>query len=491
MTTDNLNNKIIQATKWSGVSELVARLITPISTLFLVRILSPEAFGVVATVVMITSLAEIFADAGFHKYLIQHNFIDDEDKSLCISISFICNIVLSIIIWLVICLYSDLISNLVGCPGYGLVISIACLSIPIKAFSSIQSALFKRDFNFRLLFYVNLVVICVPLFVTIPCALLLRNYWALIIGTLVKDIIFSFLLTYFSKWKPQMYFSYNRLKEMLPFTIWSLIEAVVIWLTGYVDIFIVGSVLNQYYLGLYRTSSVLVSQILGLITASTTPILYAALSRLQNNDDDFLVVFLKFQKIVGIIVIPLGIVLYLYSDFFTLLILGSQWDEASQLVGLWGITSAFMIVWAHYCSEVYRAKGLPKLSVLSQILHIVVLWPTVFYSVKYGYDTLCVARSIVRFQGIIVNFLIMYFLIKISPISMIKNVIPSCLSSIPIIVVYIIAPTCMGNVEVCICLFLSALLYLFFLNMFSEEKNILLTLYKKATSNFNSINNHI
>lgn len=45
--------------------------------MILARILAPEAFGVVATIAMIISFAEMFTDAGFQKYLVQREFKDD------------------------------------------------------------------------------------------------------------------------------------------------------------------------------------------------------------------------------------------------------------------------------------------------------------------------------------------------------------------------------------------------------------------------------
>ncbi|MBO5919693.1 MAG: oligosaccharide flippase family protein [Bacteroidales bacterium] len=65
-----LNNKIVKATKWSSITEVVAKLITPITSIVLARLLTPEAFGVVATLTMVITFAEIFTDAGFQKYLI-------------------------------------------------------------------------------------------------------------------------------------------------------------------------------------------------------------------------------------------------------------------------------------------------------------------------------------------------------------------------------------------------------------------------------------
>ena len=68
--------------------------------------------------------------------------------------------------------------------------------------------------------------------------------------------------------------------------------------------FIVGVYLNEYYLGLHKTSMTVVGQTMGLMTVATTPILFSSLSRLQSDEDAFKVLFFKFQKLVGLIVIP-------------------------------------------------------------------------------------------------------------------------------------------------------------------------------------------
>ena len=68
----DLNKSIVKATKWSSITEIVAKLITPITSVVLARLLTPEAFGVVTTLTMVITFSEIFRDAGFQKYLIQH-----------------------------------------------------------------------------------------------------------------------------------------------------------------------------------------------------------------------------------------------------------------------------------------------------------------------------------------------------------------------------------------------------------------------------------
>ena len=67
-----LGVKAALAAKWSIATQVIAKLISPVTTVILAHLLAPEAFAVIATVTMVVSFAEMFADAGFQKYLIQH-----------------------------------------------------------------------------------------------------------------------------------------------------------------------------------------------------------------------------------------------------------------------------------------------------------------------------------------------------------------------------------------------------------------------------------
>ena len=476
MNSQSLNNKVANAAKWSGITEIVSKLITPISSMVLARLLTPEAFGIVATLTMIISFAEIFADAGFQKYLVQHEFRDEIDRDQSSNVAFWSNFIVSMFIWLLIALFSDPLAALVGNPGLGYVLTIACVSIPLESFSSIQTALFKRDFDFKTLFKVRVVGIIIPLIVTIPLAFLLKSYWALIWGTIAQNVVIAVLLTIHSQWNPKLYYSFQKLKEMLSFTIWSLLETISIWLTGYIDVFIVGTMLNQYYLGLYKTSSTLVSQIMGIVTAATTPVLFASLSRLQHSEMEFQDMFFKFQKFVGLLVIPLGVGIFCFSDLVTGILLGEQWKEGAGFVGLWGLTSSITIVLAHYSSEVYRSKGQPKLSVLAQWLHIIVLFPVVMIFVKQGFETLYVARSIVRLELVLVNMLIMYFAVHISPTKMISNILPAISASL-LMALSIYTVRLLGNslyIQIIQAL-VGTVVYISIIYLFKEERNVINT----------------
>ena len=88
MENQNLNSKVISATKWSGITEIAAQLVAPVTTMVRARLLTPDAFGVLVTAQMVISFAEIFTDAGFQKYIVQHEFVDDNDKYKSTAVAF-------------------------------------------------------------------------------------------------------------------------------------------------------------------------------------------------------------------------------------------------------------------------------------------------------------------------------------------------------------------------------------------------------------------
>lgn len=480
MKENSFQNNVFNAAKWSTITELAAKLVTPITNIVLARILVPEAFGVVATVTMIISFAEMFTDAGFQKYLVQHNFKNKEEKHKNANVAFWTNLGISILLWIIIFLFSENIATLVGNPGLGTVLAIASLQLPLTSFSSIQMALYRRDFDFKTLFIVRMVAVLIPFIVTIPLALIGLSYWALIIGTLFMQFSNAIILTIKSKWKPKLFFDFKILKEMFSFSVWSLIEAISIWLTSWIDAFIIGTVLNQYFLGLYKTSTTMVNILMGIVTSALAPVLFSALSRLQDDNEKFNKLYFKLQRIVSILIFPLGIGVFLYSDLATQIILGSQWTEASGVIGHWALTSSIMIVFGHFSSEVYRAKGKPKLSFLAQILHLIVLIPTIIISSKYGFWPLVLARTWIRMQFVLVHLILMKFAIGIPILRTFKNVLPTLSAAIGMgIVGYFLQQLHEGILWSVISILICVVLYFGFLFIIPSMRNEISQLISK------------
>lgn len=427
---DNLNQKMGQATKWSSITEIGTKLVTPITNAILARLLTPEAFGVVATLTLVVSFAEVFTDAGFQKYLVQHEFTDEEDLDLSTNVAFWTNLVFSLLIWAGIAVFAPLIANLVGSAGHEMAIIVMSAEIPLLAFSSIQMARYRRDFDFKNLFVSRMAVALVPLVVTVPAALYFRSHWALVIGTLAKDILNAVILTARSRWKPAFRFSVQKLKEMVSFSIWTTVERVTIWCSSYAGTLIVGSTLGSYHLGLYKTTTTTVSGYFGIITNATMPVLFSALSRVQDNDEEFQNIYFRFQRTVAMLVIPLGFGMFIYRDLGTLILLGDQWMETADFFGMWSLASAILIVFSYYNSEAFRAKGKPKLSVVAQLIYLAVSVPVLQWAAQENYDVLAIVSSAACLSLMGATVVIAQATLKIRFAAVLNNVWPSLISAV-------------------------------------------------------------
>lgn len=418
----NVKSSVGMATVWSFAAELSAKLIVPISNMILARILAPEIFGIIATINMIISFADMLSTAGFQKYLVQHQYNSKEELHKGASVAFWTNISISLLAWVLIAVFRNPISVALGNPGYGFALAVAALSLPLTSFSSIQESLFQRQLNYKILFVKRLSVSLLPLVVTIPLALLGLQHWSLIIGNLAGGLLKAVLLTCVSDWKPNLFYSFRMLKEMLSFSIWTLLESIALWASTYIDILIISNVLGSYYTGLYKNSQSTVTSILTIITGATTSVLFSSLSRCQNDKEKFENLFFTFQKNVAMFVIPLGVGIFCFNDLVTSLLLGSQWMEASDFVGIWGLCTSIVCVFGTFSREVYRAKGKPKISLFAQILHIMFIVPVCLYSVRQGFATLSWLRSFAYLQIVVVHMFFMKFCFRISPLKMFSSV---------------------------------------------------------------------
>lgn len=468
----NLEKKVVKAAKWSTITEIIAKLIVPITNMILARILSPEAFGVVATVTMIISFTDMFTDAGFSKFLIQYEFKNEKERELSTNVAFWTNLAISIVFYALIIIFRENLSRMVGNPGLGNVIAIASFQLILTSFSTIQMAIYKRKFDFKTLFLIRIVGVCLPFLITIPLAILGCSYWALIIGNLCGAFLNSLILTIKSTWKPKFEYSFKALKKMTSFSLWSLVESITIWLTMWVDTFIIGNVLNSYYLGIYKASLSAVNSIFALITSPTTPILFSALSRLQNNEKSFKNTFLKVQRLVSYIVVPASVGIFLYSDVIVKILLGNQWPEANKVVAMWGLTTGFGVILSTYCTEAFRAKGKPKLSFLTQFLHLIVLVPACYIASKYDFNVLVTTRALMRFQLILVILIFLQVFFKIKIRQVFKNISASMIASCMMVIISIILKQFGdGIIWSCASIFICVLGYLGSILLFKSSRN--------------------
>lgn len=472
-TKTKKTTSVTEAISWSFIAEISAKMVVPLINMVLARILAPQAFGIIATVNIVVSFAETFSTAGLQRYLVQHEYQSEDELHRCASVAFWTNLAISIILWIFIAIFKDSLAHALGNDGYGIALCVACISLPLSSFSSVQEALFQRRLEYRILFYRRIAVCLTPLLVTIPAAVAGLGYWSLIIGTIAGNLVKAFLLTIKSDWKPNIFYDFSLLTKMLSFGVWSMSESFLLWASANIDIIIISNALGDYYTGLYKTSQSLVTGILSIITGTTTGILFVSLSRNQNNKRKFEDTLYKFQKYVAVLVLPIGVTKFCFSNLITYMLLGPKWMEASTFIGIWGLCTSMVCVWGTFIREAYRAIGKPKISFFAQLLHLIFVIPVCLYGVSAGFSTLIYVRSLAYLQIIIVHMVFMKLFLKTSPLNMFISIKAPILGSLLMILEGEFLCSFFKNyfAQFC-CVIICIASYLMFLSIFSDYRKM-------------------
>lgn len=476
-----MDTKVVAAAKWSLITEVLAKLITPVTNIILAHILAPTAFGILATIMMVISFAEMLADAGFQKFLVQYEFESEDEKQKNVSVAFISNIVLAIVLWLVIIIWRDELAILVGNEGLGFPLAIMGAMLPLGAFSSIQMAMYRRSFNFKFLLSIRMITIITPLFISIPMALAGFDYWSLIAGLLAAHLFTAIALCVRQEKLISIYFSSTVFRKMFSFSAWSLAEAFSIWLTAWVDTFIISHFLDAYYLGLYKMPTAIVTTIMAIATSSMAPVLFSALSRHQHNQVEFEKTFLTFQRYMALFLVPLGVGMFVYQDFIVEILLGPQWKLAGIVLGSWALSSSLVTAISYLISEGFRAKGMPNISFLAQMAHLFVLIPVIYVCVQYDFTTFVYARSIVRVQMIAVLLYLLAIYVGMNAWLVIRNIKSYIIASAVVGTgSYVLLHLHNSMIWTIFCICISLILYLVVLYLFPTERIILTKIWESV-----------
>lgn len=420
--TDSVATKTVNATKWSLFSQIISKLINPVTQLILAHLLAPEVFGVVALVNIVVSFADMFSDAGFQKYLIQHEYDSKEEIRHSANVAFWTNMTISLLLWLLIAVMRNPIAETLGDISIAIALVVACASLPLTALISVQTAMYQRDFDFKVLFYSRVFSSAAVMIVSVTLAFFGFGYWSIIIGTIASNLVLAIWLTVCSVWRPEFSFDFDELKRMFSFSAWTLLEAFSIWVTNWIGAFILGSMMNTYYLGLYNTSVSLVTSFLAIVANAVNPVIFASLSRLQMDRNRFDKTFYLMQKCLGFFIVPMAVFLFIFREAIIGLYLGDAWLEAADFFGLYSLASALVVVFGHTASDAFRALGRPRLSLLTQIGFLLFIVPSLIIGSMQGFDVLTWIVPVFRvFGSLFVQFMICKVFVDLSPLKMIYN----------------------------------------------------------------------
>lgn len=430
--------RIVNAAKWNVVAEIVAKIISPITTIVLARILAKEVFGIVASITTITSLADLLTDAGFNAYIVQHKFDRDEEKSKTFNVCFWSNLSISILLFFIIFIFRYSFSEMVGASGYHFPLVIAALVIPMTSVSSIEIAVMQKELDFKKIGIIKIICKTIPFVVTIPLAFLGFEFWSLIIGTIAGELcLFAFTLI-FGPFKPKFVYSFKELKKISSFSIWAYLESILEWLLKNLVFLFIGPIFGIALLGVFKNGITIIISIVTATYALYGNVYKSSMAKAQANKEEFSNLLFNFQKFTSIISIPLGIGIFLFRSTITKVLLGSGWEEAETIIGLWGLIGTMSIAFGNFYSDAIRAKGKPFFLVLINTVYLTAIIVLLAFSKNISFETFCIVFCLIKLIQPILQIIVGSIVCKVSFWNVVQNDAPqflsTCIMCFPVIV---------------------------------------------------------
>jgi O-antigen/teichoic acid export membrane protein len=371
MKAEAVKIKAIASVKWSALTEVVSRAVTPITFVILARILTPQDFGIIAIAQIAISFCYLFWDAGLQKALIQTR----EPLEKAANVVFWINLALGLAIYAVLFATAPLLATFFVSPAACAVLRVLGLQIVIGSLSTVQEGLFLRDFNFKLLFWARLATAALPALVSIPLAYFGYGVWAIVISSLVGIFINLIILWVRSPWRPQFCFDTGIARKMTHFGSWIVVDSLIGWFISQGDAVVVGRFLGIRDLGLYRTSRNIIAVIFALTLNPIYPMLYPAFSALHGDKEAFRSVLHKTNRIIMSLTLPIGAGIMCIATPLVAVVLGEKWRGIETVLSIMSLQMALgWLVGAN--PEIYRAMGRPdvqtKIALISLPLYLLV-----------------------------------------------------------------------------------------------------------------------
>ena len=325
------------------------------SVAILARLLTPQDFGLIAMVTAVTGLLAMFKDAGLSMATVQQDTVTHEQ----VSTLFWVNVGLSVLLMLIVAAMSPWIATFYQEPKLQ-PITLALASLFLFDGLSVQhQALLRRQMQFGVLAKIQILSHVVGIVAAVIAALSGLGYWALIAQTAAAQFVNLCFTWVFTRWMPGRPRHGVGTRNMLKFGGYLTGFSLVNYFARNADKVLIGNAWGGSSLGLYTKAYGLllmpIQQINGPITAVAIP----ALSRLQNDPEQFRAFFIKILSIICFATFPIIAWMIVCRKELILIFLGHQWEDVIPIFAVLAFSALFQPI-GNITGSLYIALGRTK-----------------------------------------------------------------------------------------------------------------------------------
>lgn len=375
----SLRSRAIVALKWSAGSLFLAKLITWAITLYVIRILSPADYGLMALAVVLTNFVGLFNDLGLNAALIQKRELGEPIVAKIFG-AILCS---SALLFFILQISAGPFANFYANDTLEDVIRVLSLQLLIGAFASVPSALLLRDISFRGMSIVELARSVGASLIVLALALNGWGVWALVVGSIAGAVFYAGGILAVTKFALRPSFDFTGLAAELRFGARMVAKGIVSFFNRQIDVVLVGRLLGVESLGAYSIAADLAKMPTRLLLRPISRVSFPTTARMQDEPERVRSMYLSMASAASLVFFPLlwgGSVL---ADDLVHFVLGMKWAASIPVIQIICLVIPLRLL-SRLAQPMLDGMGRPDIGLRNLITTGVCLPPAIVLGVTWG-----------------------------------------------------------------------------------------------------------
>jgi O-antigen/teichoic acid export membrane protein len=391
----SIGSRVATGAGWMVAFRWSDRVIGLASLALLARLLSPADFGLVGYAMVVIGLLEIFTEMSTDAALIRTRRAEPADYDAAFTLNLLRGAALALLI-AALAVPAARFFDEPRLVGVMLALALAPLLLGCENVGIVD---FRKDLAFHREFRFLLVTRIVATLGTIALALLLRTYWALVVGTLLRAALRAALSYGFHPMRPR--WSFARVPAMFRYSRWMIVQNLVSGLHRKLPAFVVGRVAGGSALAFYNVASEIAELSATELAAPMRRALFPGLAHVADQRDELRDMLIASTGVMALLTLPVPIGLALVAPDLVPLFLGSQWTSAIDLLQPLCLAAAIGALSTN-SQLAYLASSRSHLAAIASTVRLLLLLPALFV-VAPAYGAAGVAWVLVAVNGLMLG----------------------------------------------------------------------------------------
>ncbi len=403
----SLRHDALNGVAWSALEKWGGKLASLLVFLLLARLLSPEAFGLVALAGVFVAFVQVVIAQGLAEAIIQR---DDVEPGHLDS-AFWINVATGSLMTALTLALADPIAAAMRTPDLAPILRGLSPLFLLASLNAVQIALMRRGLAFRKLALRTLGANTVGGIVGIGMALSGFGVWSLVGQLLASKTAEVLLLWSMSLWRPGLQASLGHARDLMAFSVNSVGINVLSFFSQRSDDLLIGFVLGPVALGYYTIAYRVLTTLLDVLTGVTRQVAFPVFSRLQREPERLLRAFYKATRYTAFLSFPAFFALAALAPEAIPVFFGPQWGPSIPVMQWLAIGGALSSV-TFFNGSVLLAIGRPSWSLFAMAVSVVAALVGFAIAVQWG---IVAVAAVVALRAYVFSPLSLWLIAKVLP----------------------------------------------------------------------------